>query len=115
MEQCMHYFNQNSYGRSGIFCEMKMGEGGAELTAKTCTENAQKGDLVQVTVRNEKGHIVACKTAQADREVCMVLDMPSRQMGQTVARLHEYSIAVELIRNEEVVDQIGAEKMKFFI
>ncbi len=100
------HFDLNYHGGEGIICRTKMRGDTAELTAETWIEHAQKGELVQFSIRNAEGHIVACDAVKADREVRTVLEIPSPHLWQGVEDPYMYSITAELIRDEEVLDQV---------
>ena len=100
------HFDLNYHGGEGIICKTKMRGDTAELTARTWIEHAQKGDLVQFSIQNAERHIVACDATKADREVHTILEIPSPHLWQGVEDPYMYSIAAELIRDEEVLDQV---------
>ena len=103
-------FNMDYFGAEGVACSAAVENDAekttAKVTAKAWITNPKEGDLVQFTIFNADGHVIAVDGAEAGEsaEVKIAMDNPHLWNGTEDPYL--YRVQSQFLRNEEIVDQV---------
>ena len=105
------HFDLDFYASEGISCTSNVETCGeqtiAHVTAKAWVTNAKDGDLVQFTVYNAEGHVVAVECTEAAEEVTAKIALENPHLWHGTEDPYLYTVTAQLIRNEEYLDQVS--------
>lgn len=104
------HFDLDYYASPGVICsaDLEYAEHVNEacVTAKAWVKNPKEGDLVQFTIYNADGHVVAVECAEASEEVVSRITIGNPHLWNGTRDPYLYKVTAQLIRNEEYLDQV---------
>lgn len=104
------HFSMDYSGADGVACsasvENEAEKTTAKVSAKAWITNPKEGDLVQFTIFNADGHVVAVDGAEAGESAEAKITMDNPHLWNGTEDPYLYKVQAQILRNEEIVDQV---------
>lgn len=104
------HFSLDYYGAEGVACNAEVSKTEekvtAKVTAKAWITNPKEGDLVQFTIFNADGHVIAVESAEASEAVETKIAIDNPHLWHGTEDPYLYKVMAQVIRGEEIIDQV---------
>ena len=104
------HFDLDFYAAEGVACSADVktenDKTTAKVTAKAWVKNPKEGDLVQFTVFNADGHVIAVDSVKAAETVEAKITLDNPHLWHGTEDPYLYKVMAQVIRGEEIIDQV---------